>query len=72
MKAADNTRNAQVRELTDQELDLVGGGTAATGDTAVSTTFGTAVSATSSTETPQIEIIAILIGLLVPAVQKVR
>jgi hypothetical protein len=72
MMTATGTMNPQVRELTDQELELVGGGTAATGGTAVSATSGTAVSATSGNETPQPVIIEILIGLLVPAVQKVR
>jgi hypothetical protein len=71
MMTATGTMNPQVRELTDQELDLVGGG-AATGGTAVSATSGTAASATSGNETPQPVIIAILIGLLVPAIQKVR
>jgi hypothetical protein len=58
MKTAGNTMNAQVRELTEQELDLVGGGTTATG--------GTTTSGTSGSQTTQgthvIAIIAILIG----------
>jgi|HubBroStandDraft_6_1064221.scaffolds.fasta_scaffold2747449_1 hypothetical protein len=58
MKTASNPMNAQVRELTDQELALVvGGDTAKSGGTTTSTSSGT------QTSHPAVFIpIAILIG----------